>query len=874
MKTPRRFRHLAACLVLFWPTLAGAQVTPPGTQQIPGLPPGLTPQQAAQLLQQRPDLGRMVQQRLQASGMTPEEIRTRLRAAGYPGSLLDAYLGADTTGLPLPGQPLVQAISLLGLAQFSTRDSLLLTGDTLAYRFYADSLRADSIAREDSLARTSKGLELFGLDVFRQPTTQFQSVVSGPVDDAYVLGPGDALVLILTGAVEDAQTLEVTRAGFVVIPRVGQIYVNNVTLGQLRDVLYDRLSRVYSGVSRSPDAKTKFLITVANVRMLTVRVVGEVGRPGSYQVPATGSVLTALYQAGGLTERAGFRRLEVRRGVDTVGTVDLYDYLTRGITPTGVHLSSGDVIFVPVQGARVKLTGEVKRPAIYESKPGEGLAELVRVAGGLTPEAATGAATIHRILPPDERRELARARTVLTVNLGKVLARDTAAVPLAPGDSITIYPFLAARRNAVTIRGAVAVPGTYRVDPGMRLSDLIGLAGGLREDTYTGRAQVLRTQPDSSRSMIGVAVPLAGGEGDGNPELAERDEVTVFARSDFRPDRYVAVWGAVRKPGYLSYADSMTARDAVLLAGGLREEASLDSIQVSRFRGGVEGGDSLQTVFTVPLDASFVVGQPSYPPQRPGVSRAPAVVLQPYDQVLVRRRPGWEAPGTVVITGEVLYAGHYALRSKDERLRSLIHQAGGLTAAAYANGIQFFRLGGGVRREPVRAAPGERPDTTRPTTWNAATAANLRGPANRQWGTAGRIGVDLERVLGNPAYRDNLILQPGDSIHIPPYIPYVRVEGSVGAPGTSVPYRPGARVKDYVNSAGGFAQLADKKRTFVQQPNGLIQKGGNPNPGAVVVVPERVAPSQGASFLQVFGTILAPLISAATTIAIVIATRP
>jgi len=860
------------CLVCLALSLAEAQVTPPPTrqgQQIPGIPPGLTPEQTAQLLQQRPDLGRLVRERLQASGATPSEIQARLRAAGYPASLLDAFLGADTIAPPSPSQPMLQAIALLGLAQFSLQDSLLLAGDTLALKLYRDSLRADSITREDSLARVRKGLPVFGLDAFRQPSTRFQSVVSGPVDDRYVLGPGDVLVLLLTGAVEDAQTLEVTRLIPELAQRVGQIYVSNLTLGQLRDQLYQRLGRVYSGVTRSPDAKTKFIITVANVRMLTVRVTGEVGRPGSYQVPATGSVLTALYEAGGLTERAGFRQIEVRRGAQLVATVDLYDYLLHGIVPTDVALASGDVVYIPIEGARVKVVGEVKRPAVYEVKPGETLRDLIGIAGGLTPVAATGAVTIHRIVPPERRTELSQARTVVSARLTPAFPGDTASVPLAAGDSVTVYPFVAGRRNAVAVRGAVGVPGTYQVEPGMRLSDLIALAGGVREDTYTGRAQIVRTAPDSTRRMIGVVVPVPGRADGDDPALQERDEVTVFAKPSFQPDRYVAVWGAVRRPGYIAYADSMTLRDAVLLSGGLRENAYLDSASVSRL---VAGSDTLQTVFSTPLDSSYQFAGPAYPPRVPRGVGAPAVVLRPYDGVFVRSQPGWEPPGTVALTGEVRFPGRYALRSKDERLLTLLQRAGSLTPAAYTNGIRFFRLGQVQRPDTARLRVASDTAGVQRFEWSVpGDPRNLRGPEHRDWGTSGRLGVDLERVLGNPSHRDNIVLQPGDSIDIPRYDPVIRARPVGYAPGTSVPYRPGAGMKYYVNGAGGFAQLAERGRTFVQQPNGLIEKG-NPEPGAVVVVPQKQPGEKGVDFLQVI-TSLGPLFSAITTIAVVLATR-
>jgi len=826
------FRIAAATALLAASATAGAtaQVTPPPTQQ---LPPGMTPEQAAQMLQRRPELGNLVRQRILQSGLTPDQVRARLRAAGYPGNLLDAYLAADTTVPPRPNQTAIQAISILGLATFTTQDSLLLAGDTLALQLFQDSLRADSIAREDSLAQLRRRLTVFGLEVFRQPSTRFAPIVSGPVDDQYVLGPGDVLVLILTGAVEDAQQLEVTRAGFIVIPRVGQIYVNQLTLGQLKDVLYQRLAQVYSGVSRAPNAKTRFDVTVANVRMLTVRVVGEVARPGSYQVPATGSVLTALYQAGGLTERAGFRAVEVRRGADLVGTVDLYDYLLRGIVPTSVHLASGDVIFVPPRGARVKIAGEVLRPAIYEIAPGETLRDLVKLAGGLTPFASVEAATIDRVLPPEQRSAPGHERTVLTVPLAQALAPNGPDVPLVAGDSVTIFPIHGPRRNAVTIEGSVWQPGTYALERGMRLKDLIARAGGLRPEAYPERVQIVRTYPDSTRQLLGASLRSSadGAPGD-NPLLQDQDRVKIYSRAEFVPERYVAVFGAVVKQGLVPFADSMTLRDAILLAGGLREDAYLLEAQVSRARrtqaDTTGANDTLATVLRVPLDSSYITVPDPYAERRVGASRAPEIVLYPYDNVFVRRQPGWENQRNVVITGEVRFPGRYTLLRKDERLTDVLQRAGGLTPQAYAGGIRFFR----------------------------------------SEGEAGRIGVDLPRVLRDPRYKDNVIMAAGDSVHIPVFIPTVRVEGAVNSP-ASVPYVAGAGIGYYINAAGGFARLADKRGTFVQQPNGLIQKGKRPEPGAVVVVPRKDPQERGVDFVALFSAI-AQIVAATTTIIVVI----
>src|SRR5205807_6510526 len=210
------------------------------------------------------------------------------------------------------------------------------------------------------------GSVVFGVDVFRRTTTQFLPLLSGPDPADYKLGPGDVLVLILTGDVELAYTLQVTREGFILIPQVGQVFVSNLTLDELRDLLYTRLGRVYSGVKRGPNASTRFDISVANVRANQVYVVGEVSQPGAYQISSLGTVLTALYAAGGVTERANMRQVELQRLGKLVATLDLYDYLLRGDVKSDVRLQTGDVVFVPVHGTRVEVTGAVRRAAVYE----------------------------------------------------------------------------------------------------------------------------------------------------------------------------------------------------------------------------------------------------------------------------------------------------------------------------------------------------------------------------------------------------------------------------------------------------------------------------------------------------------------------------
>src|SRR5437667_2828218 len=387
-----------------------ATATSLGAQAIP--PPSQAREALQQAIQQQPGLADVIRARLRQSGMSADQVRARLQASGYAQNLLDAYLGSATPGQSegVPGQMELNAIDALGLAPIGGQ---LVTLDTGLIRIPG---RAPS--------------DVFGVDVFQRTTTQFLPLLGGPVPSDYKLGPGDNLVLIITGDVELAYSLPVTREGFLVIPQVGQVYVANLTLDQLRDVLYARLGRVYSGVRRGANATTRFDVSVANVRANQVYVIGEVAQPGAYQISSLGTVLTALYAAGGLTERANLRAVEVRRLGKPLAALDLYDYLLRGDTRNDLRLETGDVVFVPVHGTRVELTGAVRRPAIYEVRTGESLADLVRDAGGFRPDAQLRRLSVFRLLSAAERGPGAPPRAVIDVALSS--KRDRGAV--LPGD--------------------------------------------------------------------------------------------------------------------------------------------------------------------------------------------------------------------------------------------------------------------------------------------------------------------------------------------------------------------------------------------------------------------------------------------------------
>src|ERR1700694_5895783 len=720
--------------IAVWSAIALCTVTASRTLAQNPPPPSEAAAALRQAVQQQPGLADVIRARIRQSGMSAEQVRARLQASGYAQNLLDAYLGsaAPGEGGPTPGQRELNAIEALGLPPIGGQIVTLDTG----------------------LVRTPGGprMYVFGVDVFQRTTTQFLPLLAGPVPSDYKLGPGDNLVLIITGDVELAYSLPVTREGFLVIPQVGQVYVANLTLDQLRDVLYSRLGRVYSGVRRGPRATTRFDVSVANVRANRVSVLGEVDQPDEYQISSLATVFTALYAAGGVTERANMRGVEVQRLGKKVAALDLYDYRLQGNQRRGIRLETGDVVFVPIHGTRVRITGAVVRPAVYELKAGETLADLIKAAGGFNPDAAMERLKVQRVLPADARGTQTTARITIDVPLPGAVPPPLA---LEDGDVVQVDALSsAADQYVVAITGMVQQPGTYPWRPGMTLRQLMVLARGPKIGADLRKAEVARLPEDRATGQIATTmrVPL--------------DSTYLFERDS----------------------------------------------------------------------AGRYIGPPGVP--FPATGTALDVPLEPYDNVLIFKQPDFELQRTVTISGEVQYPGTYALRTKDERLADLIVRAGGLTPRAYTEGIRFVRM----------------------------------------TGNAGRINIDLPRALREKSSRDNVILQPRDSVHIPEYQPSVKIVGAVNSPG-SVLYRRGAGLDYYLSAAGGFSRLADKGAVSVRFANGeartkskflFVSSAPSPGPGSEGFVPFKDPNEPRTDKVALFGAIAQIL---ASTVAIIVVAR-
>jgi protein involved in polysaccharide export with SLBB domain len=657
--------------------------------QVPSQAP--SPSQAGQLLNSIP--AETIRQRIQQSGLTPDQIRARLAASGYPPNLLDAYLsgGAGGQAAPnaTPGPQELAAIEALGFGTVALPGQRLPV-DTGLMRVQ-DALRAESLAT---------GNYVFGVDVFRRSTTQFLPTLAGPVPPDYKLGAGDNLVLILTGDVEFAYTLQVTREGFIFVPQVGQIYVSNLTLDQLREVLYARLGRVYSGVKRGADATTRFDVSVASVRVNQVYVVGEAKQPGAYQISALGTVLTALYAAGGITNRANLRHIEVRRLDKVVAVCDLYDYLLRGDKRSDVRLETGDVIFVPLHGKRVQVTGAVVRPAIYEVRGDETLVDVARAAGGFRADAQLRRLAIYRVLPAPERGPGPFPRAVLDVPLVTVARgapdppgeepRDDVmngvrlpSVGLEDGDSVVVDSVPSLDNTMfVAISGMVTKPGRYPWRPGITLRDLVLLARGPRVGAYLKEAEVARLPEDRSQGQLArtVRVPLdssylferdsaghyfgpvglqVSGSGSSEVPLEPYDNVLILRQPDFELQRVVHLMGQVQFPGhYALTSKGERLADLIGRAGGLTPQAYSEGVRFFR---------SLNDVGRLNIDLKHALADPG--------SQA-NVVLQPGDSIYVPEyEPSVKVTGAVNSPGSVLW-------QKGQDLDYYLSAAGGVSYKA------------------------------------------------------------------------------------------------------------------------------------------------------------------------------------------------
>jgi protein involved in polysaccharide export with SLBB domain len=649
-----------------------------------------------------------------------------------------------------------------------------------------DSSRADSTGADAEDGRK----KIFGEDLFRSEDLTFAPTLNIPTPENYQVGPGDELIIDVWGANKMTYEVEVSREGNIVLENLGPIYINGLSIEEAERRIVSRLSQLYAGLSieETSQGGTYADVSLGRVRSIRVHIIGEVMRPATYTLPSLATVINALYVSGGPNENGTYRRIQIIRGGGVHAEFDVYDFLVYGEQTGNIRLLDQDVVKVDPYLARVETEGELKRTMFFELKPGETLADLLRFAGSFTGEAYTELIHVHRTTGTERR-------------LVDVAPNEFASVELKNGDQIFVDEVLDRFENRVFIRGAVYRQGEYELGGAQTVYGLIQKAQGLKGDALLSRAQIYRTREDMTTELIPFDLARVIQDPASSDILLRKDDVVVIpSMYELREDYFVEIDGSVQDPGRYPYMEAMTLEDLILMAQGLRSEASLLRVEVARRRTDAEvlGSDA-----TIAETFQFAV-DPQFGLQDNGAE----FVLQPFDQVFIRRSPGYVEQINVYVAGEVLYPGTYAIETKEDRVSDLIRRAGGLTPEAYPRGASL------VRKNPE----------------------------------PGAIGINLESILAEPGSMDDLLILNGDSIYIPPRLQTVRVSGAVFQP-TLVRYVPGLTLKDYISRAGGTTNVADYKRAYVIYPNGSADRLRDRflffdhypriEPGAEIVVPTR-----------------------------------
>jgi protein involved in polysaccharide export with SLBB domain len=661
----------------------------------------------------------------------------------------------------------------------------------------------------------SPGERVYGQSFFSSQNLTFAPNMNMPTPANYVLGAGDEILIDIWGSSELHVRYTITPDGHITVPGLGRIQLSGMSVQQAENRLRSQFSTIYSDLASS-DPHTFLAISIGNVRSIKVNVMGEVQRPGTYTLSSFSSAFHALYAAGGTSRIGSIRNIRLFRSGKAITTVDLYEYLMKGNNMTDITLQDGDIVMVEPYGILAQATGEVKRPMWYELMEGETLEDLIRYAGGFSDNAYRGTLSVLR-----KGSEEMEAHTLSEPQYGSFRLQD--------GDRIEVGNILEKYANMVEVTGSVYRPGRYAIGEQIRtVGDLIKVAQGTTGDAYLQRVLLYRENEDLTRSMQSFSLEALLSGQIADIALRKNDLLHIPSVLSLESDFTVYIGGEVRYPDIYPYADNMTIEDIILRAGGLTEAASTARIDVYRRIKNPSGT-------AVPIESSkmftFTLADGEI------VSSDPSFTLQPYDQVVVRRSPGYEVQQNVTISGEVLFGGQYAKLKKDERLSSLVERAGGLTPYAYVKGARLTRRLSAEELKQAREALMLKleADVTKPE-----DSVNYEEQLAQVDLSSRPVGIDLEKALNNPGGPEDIILRDGDVLSIPEFQATVRISGGVLYPNT-VTYKKNKKLGYYIDQAGGYSRLALKRSPYVVYMNGQVSSGrwARIEPGCEIIVPER-----------------------------------
>lgn len=661
--------------------------------------------------------------------------------------------------------------------------------------------------------------EVFGRNIFNNQMLTFQPNMNMATPTNYRLGAGDEVIIDVWGASQETFTETVSPDGVITIEGIGPCKIGGMSVGEATAYLRSRLGQFYSGSS--------IQLSVGGTRSIQVQVMGEVNVPGTYTLSSLSSAFNALYAAGGINDIGTLRDIKVYREGRLISSIDVYDYLLNGNSRGDVRLNDNDIIVVGPYDALVNMRGKVKRPMFYEMKHDESLSTLLRYSGGFTGDAYKKSLRVIR-------------KNGAEYSIHTVGEFDWSTFNVADGDSIFVDSVVARYSNMVEVRGAVFHEGMYQMDGNINtVRELVNAAEGLREDAFTARAVMHRQKEDLTLEVLAVNIQ---GVMDGSvPDipLRKNDVLYIPSKLDLQGEQTLIINGEVNYPGTYVYADNTSLEDLVLQAGGLTDAASTVKVDVYRRIENPQAmvdDENLTKTFTFALKDGFVIdGEPGF-------------VLQPYDQVVVRKSPSYSEQKNVYVSGSVNFAGTYAMTNKNYRLSDLVSAAGGLSSLGYAKGARLERRMTEEERQQqevsLKAAQISLYEESLKSEnkFDIARADSVLS-LRLDMGNSFPVAIDLEEALKNPKGEQDIVLREGDRLIVPQYSSTVKISGDVMYP-ISMNYKKGESLNYYIKRAGGYGDNARKSRVYAIYMNGAVELLSHSSkkavePGCTIVVPTK-----------------------------------
>lgn len=653
---------------------------------------------------------------------------------------------------------------------------------------------------------------IFGSELFDNPTLNFEPDLKVATPVNYLLGPGDELQISIYGVQEFNASIPVSVEGKISIQYVGQIAVSGMTVEAATQKIKAAISKVYSTVR---SGQSQVSISLSQIRTIKVTIVGG-KQPGNYSISSLATVYNALHLAGGPGKNGSYRNIELIRNNKVFKNIDIYRFLVKGDQSDNVGLKENDVVRIPVYTQRVTVEGEVKRPGIFEMKKGESFADLLNFASGFNEFAYTASVNVVQ-------------KTGKEFKVHDIKEEEYNSYQPQAGDVFRITKILNRFENRIKIEGAVFRPDYYSFTNGMRISDLVMRAEGLKEDAYSKRARIIRLKTDLTTEILNVDLNDAlSGDLNANLELKREDIVTVYSILDFREEYKVTIDGEIKAPGVFDYVENLTLNDLIIQAGGLTGSAS-KRVEIARMvKSDLIDDSNPKRIELIQFEISTNNNE-----------QAKNFVLSPFDVVNIRRIAVFEKPQMVTISGAVVYPGKYVLENKRETVYNIVMRAGGITSVANIEGMKIQRP---IKQDQIEKIKSVDLNISKSDTLNDKLTKKLEN--DLKFST---IPVNWEKIVKNKNHYSNVTLFPGDEIIITAYNEGVKVTGNVLLT-SEIPYRKGKGFKYYINSVGGVDSKGWKKRAYIIYPNGkadvtksflFFRSYPEVQPDSQIVVPEK-----------------------------------